>query len=314
MPVLQILPEIEKLTEKTVSNICIGLGEDEEQNKKIASICKDFSQKTNLTVILIKYEDSEKNSDLEDLTEKIVVKIQGFKGKGEIIFINTDQPERLLLNLVFLRNGFSGIRGSLSSSKFLSTLKSVFNSQFSKIPVFSRIALLETAEGGQFFYAPVGIDEANTLKSKIKVIRYAEKLIKLLGLEPKVSVLSGGRAGDAGRDKRVDQLMEEVHELENIYKDKELRLYNEQILIENAVKRKSSFILAPEGISGNLIYRTLVHLGNGKAYGAIYASIFFDFNKVLIDCSRIANPSEILGSLILSAGFSGLIQKQNENK
>jgi predicted methyltransferase MtxX (methanogen marker protein 4) len=191
----------------------------------------------------------------------------------------------------------------------LSILKSIFNSKFDKSPIFSRIALLETAGGDQFFYAPVGIDEANTLKNKIKVIRFAEKIIKLLGLEPKVSVLSGGRAGDTGRDKQVDQLIIEAQELENLFEDENIILHNEQILIENAIKRKSSFILAPEGISGNLIYRTLVHLGNGKAYGALYASIFFDFNKVLIDCSRVANPSEILGSLVLSAGFSGLIQK-----
>jgi predicted methyltransferase MtxX (methanogen marker protein 4) len=309
LPTGQILHEIEKFIKKSASNICIGLGEDKAQNKKISAICEEFSRKFDLTIILIRREDSEKKSDLKDVAEKLVAKIRGFKGKGKIFNINTDRPERLLLNLVFFGDNFSGIRGSLPSSKFLSSLKSIFNSQFNKTPTFSRIALLETAEGDQFFFAPVGIDEAKTMKSKTKVIRYADKLIKLLRLEPKVSVLSGGRAGDTGRDTRVDQLMKEAQELEKLFKDEDLKLYNEQILIENAIKRKSSFILAPEGISGNLIYRTLVHLGNGKAYGALYASIFFDFNKILIDCSRIAKTTEILGSLILSAGFSGLIQK-----
>ncbi len=71
-------------------------------------------------------------------------------------------------------------------------------------------------------------------------------------------------------------------------------------MIEKAIENKSNLILAPNGISGNLIYRTLVHLGGGKAYGAIYMGI--DYN--IIDTSRVGDFSEIYGGFILALAKS----------
>ncbi|MFX1345221.1 MAG: phosphotransacetylase, partial [Promethearchaeota archaeon] len=61
-----------------------------------------------------------------------------------------------------------------------------------------------------------------------------------------------------------------------------------------------NIIIAPDGISGNLIYRTLVHLGGGKAYGAIYMNL----EKVIIDTSRVGELSEIQGALLLALSLS----------
>jgi len=63
---------------------------------------------------------------------------------------------------------------------------------------------------------------------------------------------------------------------------------------------KSNLIIAPDGISGNLIYRTLVHLGGGKAYGAIYMGI----DKTIIDTSRVGNHSEFYGALVLALALN----------
>jgi predicted methyltransferase MtxX (methanogen marker protein 4) len=57
-----------------------------------------------------------------------------------------------------------------------------------------------------------------------------------------------------------------------------------EILIEDAVGT-SGMILAPDGIAGNLIFRTLVFLGGGSAYGAPVVNI----DRIFVDTSR-ASP------------------------
>ena len=79
-----------------------------------------------------------------------------------------------------------------------------------------------------------------------------------------------------------------------------IHITHDEILIENAIANKSNLIIAPDGISGNLIYRTLVHLGGGKAYGAIYMGL----EKIIIDTSRVGGLSEIQGALILALALS----------
>ncbi|MEJ2279092.1 MAG: phosphate acyltransferase [Candidatus Lokiarchaeota archaeon] len=82
--------------------------------------------------------------------------------------------------------------------------------------------------------------------------------------------------------------------------DPKLLISHDQILIEDAIDNKANLIIAPDGISGNLIYRTLVHLGGGKAYGAIYMNI----DRTIIDTSRVGNLSEINGALLLALALT----------
>jgi putative methanogen marker protein 4 len=189
------------------------------------------------------------------------------------------------------------IRGSISSGDFLKSLKRII-----KPNIINRLALLETVDGHQFFYGPVGIDECNNVYEKIEFIENAIKQLKLLSIEPTISVLSGGRKGDVGRNEDVDisiqNAEETVKEMKKRYPS--LTISHDEILIENAVKKKSNVIIAPNGISGNLIYRTLVHLGGGKAYGAIYMNL----ENVIIDTSRVGEVSEIQGALLLALALS----------
>ena len=126
--------------------------------------------------------------------------------------------------------------------------------------------------------------------------------------------MSGGRFGDVGRNKNVDTTLKTA-ELLTTYFEKDAptkyHVSNDQILIESAVQN-ANFLLAPDGVSGNYIYRTLVFLGAGKAYGALYSSVYFKHQKVLIDTSRVAMDTEIEGSLIQAAGFTKLIQAKNK--
>ncbi|MFW9938139.1 MAG: phosphate acyltransferase, partial [Candidatus Thorarchaeota archaeon] len=156
----------------------------------------------------------------------------------------------------------------------------------------------ETVKGYQFFFGPVGIDECTDIEKKIIFIEKALKQFKNLKLTPKISILSGGRLGDIGRNNHVDNTINIAKEIVDFFKDKykNLEINHNEILIENAIRNNANLIIAPDGISGNLIYRTLVHLGGGKAYGAIYMGL----DHVIIDTSRVGSQSEIYGALIIA--------------
>jgi putative methanogen marker protein 4 len=215
----------------------------------------------------------------------------------DIKLIKAENVEAEIFNFVESKQIESVIRGSLSSSMFINEVKTRYNT-----PNLNRLALLETVSGFQFFFAPVGIDECSNLKEKQIFIENAIKFLTSIGIDPKVSILSGGREGDKGRDKVVDASLEESHKLIEHFNQNYpyIKVYHDEILIENAITRKSNLIIAPDGISGNLVYRTLVHLGGGKAYGAIYLGL----KTLIIDTSRVGNTSEIEGALRIAKAFS----------
>ena len=185
----------------------------------------------------------------------------------------------------------------MGSNKFLKSLKTSLN-----ISEIARLALLETYKGQQFFFGPVGIDECNNIKSKKIFIEKAIKILEGLNLKPKISILSGGRVGDLDRNPDVDKSINEAKELVNDFKleHPKLEINHNEILIEKAIINKSNLVIAPNGISGNLIYRTLVHLGGGKAYGAIYMGI----GHIIIDTSRVGVFSEIYGGFIFALALT----------
>jgi predicted methyltransferase MtxX (methanogen marker protein 4) len=170
------------------------------------------------------------------------------------------------------------------------------------ISEINRLALLETNSGHQFFFGPVGVDECNNLNDKKLFVEKSLTELSTLNIEPKISILSGGRLGDIGRNADIDKNIKEAQELVDFFKleKPDVEIEHTEILIEKAIENKSNLILAPNGVSGNLIYRTLVHLGGGKAYGAIYMGI--DYN--IIDTSRVGDFSEIYGGFILALAKS----------
>jgi putative methanogen marker protein 4 len=209
--------------------------------------------------------------------------------------IVSDDPEA---DLVRLLDGQVNavVRGSLGASRVLTTLKTRF-----KLPFTSRLALLETPSKDSFFFAPVGIDEGRNVKEKLYFIREGVKIIQSLGSTPKVAVLSGGRISDIGRDKRVD---DSIKEAENVLKEarkenSNIDIKHYEILIEDAIADKANLIIAPDGISGNLSYRTLIHLGGGASYGAPYLGL----PKPMIDTSRAAPVGEYVGAIAFASAL-----------
>lgn len=281
MTILEIFESKAKLNE---AQIGIGLGQSKEQNLKILEACLEFLEAYKSKILIFGNEiaiDHLKNNN------------EHIENHEYIDLITSKEPEQEIIN--FLSNNMINavIRGSLSSSKFLKKLKLELN-----ISEVNRLALLETYSGFQFFYGPVGIDECNDIDSKLIFVNKAINEMQSLNIEPKISILSGGRLSDIGRDPKVDKTITIAEEVVDHIKKEHpsLEINHDEILIEKAISNKSNLIIAPDGLSGNLIYRTLVHLGDGKAYGAIY----MDLHKIIIDTSRVGKISELKGALLLA--------------
>ena len=285
---MSILEKFYQRAKDIEAKIGIGLGDSEVHNNKILqAVISTLEQKSNS----IFFFGSRKSID-QISNNKLFI-----NNNESITLVKSDEPTSEILNFLKTEQISSVVRGNLGSTKFLLGLQSILN-----ILEINRLALLETFTGYQFFFGPVGIDECNDLGSKTIFVNKAIKEIKALNLEPRISILSGGRIGDIGRNPMVDNSIEEAQKVVDHFKDKypSLMIEHSEILIENAIAKKSNLIIAPDGILGNLIYRTLVHLGGGKAYGAIY----MDIDHAIVDTSRVGDISEIRGALILAQSLS----------
>ena len=283
---MTILEKFTSLAKGKEGNIGIGLGEDKTHNLKILNAALSFikDNKANTHIFGDK-------TQINHLSNEV-----GYQeNKSRITLIKCEDSEDVIIDSLNEGKIDAIVRGSLSSSKFLKNVKNKL-----KISEINRLTLLEAFDGFQFFYGPVGIDECNNFEKKVAFIKMAIKVLNSLSINPKISILSGGRASDAGRDAHVDETIkiaeEVVKHFKNENSDTSISISHDEILIENAIEKKANLIIAPEGISGNLIYRTLVHLGSGKAYGAIY----MDINRIIIDTSRVGKLSEIIGAFKLA--------------
>lgn len=167
----------------------------------------------------------------------------------------------------------AAVRGSLNASKIMGRLKV-------KYPEILRSSLLEV-HGHRFLLAPVGIDEGGTVSQKVQIINAGAEFLFKLGIKPEIAVLSGGRAQDKGRSQKIDDSIAEGELVTAITRNK-YPVKHYFILIEDAIKDGSNFILAPDGITGNLIFRSLVLVGGMKSYGALTLGI----KEIFIDTSR----------------------------
>ena len=285
---MSILDIFTSKLEGKITNIGIGLGDSEAHNLKILKATLKLLEINKSSVYFFG-----NKSSINEISKNTLYN----NNSKRIVLIDSKEPESEILKYLDKELISCVVRGSLGSSKFLQKLKTLL-----KISDIARLALLETYKGQQFFFGPVGIDECNNIKSKKIFLEKATKILESLNLKSKISILSGGRVGDLGRNPDVDKSINEAKELVDYFKleHPKLEINHNEILIEKAINDKSNLIIAPNGISGNLIYRTLVHLGGGKAYGAI----FMDIGYIIIDTSRVGDFSEIYGGFILALALT----------
>ena len=202
---------------------------------------------------------------------KVRDSVKGIEGYATVY---TD-PEKLVNDLISGEID-AAVRGDMSSSVLLPLLKRKMG-----VPELERIVLLEPAGGKLVIAAPVGIDEGWTVDQKYNLAIKSIGLMKKLGMGTRIAVMSGGRKDDIGRHPTVDNTIRDALELVDRLNAEGYDAYHAEILIEDAVK-DADLIIAPDGISGNLIFRTMHLIGGALALGAPIINI----DKVFIDTSR----------------------------
>jgi putative methanogen marker protein 4 len=250
---LSLLSDIELKAKKNHARIGLGIGRISEKIIRSAESASEFA-----SVVLIGNE-------------------KEIKAIGTYLeIIHSDEAPKKLVELLISGKIDGAVRGTLGAIKTLSELKRSFNTN-----KLYRVALLETANGKLFLLAPVGIDEGNSIDDKVELVKRGVGYLGRLGVKIKVGVLSGGRFEDKGRGETIDRTLEEAQIVTQKLCELGIEAKDYSILIEDAVE-EANFILAPDGISGNLIFRTLVFLGGGYGHGA---PVLMD--KVFVDTSRV---------------------------
>ncbi len=199
-------------------------------------------------------------------------------------------PEKALVRMLSDGSVDAAVRGNLSARATLPILKSAFNCKN-----LYRITLMEI-QGRLVMLAPVGIDEGDTLEDLVNFAMKGLDVAKLLGMRYKVGIISGGRLEDSGRSPKIDGLLAFCNSLKQKIEELGLEAENFGIEIERAVKSGAAMILVPDGIIGNIIFRSLVLVANIDSFGA-YASAL---PKVYVDTSR-AKESYLLPLVFASA-------------
>ncbi|MDD1691067.1 MAG: methanogenesis marker protein Mmp4/MtxX [Methanoregula sp.] len=208
------------------------------------------------------------------------------RGHPHVRLTESSNPDATLVSDLMTGTINAAVRGSLPGEITLQMLKAAAG-----VTHLERVALLETAGGKKFMFAPVGIAEGWTVTDKIALIQKGRVLARRFGLSEQVGVLSGGRFGGVGWHSVVDRSMADA---ELVAKLSGAAHY--EFRIEDAIK-SCGLIIAPDGISGNLIFRTLAYLGAGYGHGAPVVNI----DKIFVDSSR-AQP-DYRNALLLAASL-----------
>lgn len=214
------------------------------------------------------------------------VQANELSGSASVAIRESEHPEIALISDLMTGKIDAAVRGTLPANATLKELKSQAH-----VDHLERIALLETAHGKKFFFSPVGIDEGWTVADKIELIKKGKKIAQRFGLPEKTGVLSGGRFGDVGRHEIVDRSMADAELVARLS-----GAQHYEILIEDAIET-CGLIIAPDGISGNLVFRTLTFLGAGFGHGAPVVNI----DRIFVDTSR-ASP-DYTNALMLAAAL-----------
>ncbi|MGZ4944939.1 MAG: methanogenesis marker protein Mmp4/MtxX, partial [Halobacteriota archaeon] len=221
----------------------------------------------------------------------------GTRGETGQEVVLTSEPERELVAMLVDGTIDAAVRGTISARKTLQELK-----QQTGAGQVCRSALLSTPDGQQFFLLPVGIDEGVSMLERARLVVKTAELLSALGVVPTVGVLSGGRSEDKGRTEAVDATLASAEVLTNQLQNIGIATTNYSILIEDAVK-SSNILVAPDGIIGNLIFRTLVFLGGGKGHGAP----FFGIPHTFVDTSR--SGAAFADAILIACALSNVARR-----
>jgi putative methanogen marker protein 4 len=186
------------------------------------------------------------------------------------------------------------VRGTLGSQEVLLRVRKEFG-----LGSIMRTSLMEDMSGRPFMLTPVGIDEGRDMSSKLELVQSTISYFKGSGWRLKVGVLSKGRTEDSGRGPDIEASLKEGDRITRILTRRGISAKHFTILLEDAIEG-SDIVLAPDGVSGNLIFRSLHLVAGARSYGAPV----LNSPRVFVDTSRAR--SDFLGPVLLTAGIIGL--------
>jgi predicted methyltransferase MtxX (methanogen marker protein 4) len=160
-----------------------------------------------------------------------------------------------------------------------------------------RVAVLGDPAGKPLLLAPVGIDEGKDMMARLEIVRSAVVYFSPMGWSPSIGVLSKGRIDDIGRGDEIRTSLADGEKLIQKLRGDGLDATHYSILVEEAA-RACDMVVAPDGVSGNLIFRALHFLGSWRAYGAPVLNL----TKVFVDTSRA--KADFSDSVLMAAGLA----------
>nr|QBL54637.1 MtxX [uncultured archaeon] len=274
-----LIEKIKNGAKSSYAKVAIGVGSEQSdyQQKIIESVGKSLEY---ARIVLVGNEKC-----FEKCTSK------------EVEIVHSSYPEKEMVELLLNGEIDACVRGALKATKMLFEIKEQM-----KPKKIGRVALLRAHDGHEFLFAPVGIDEGYDVSDKIFLLKEGVKLANKLGIEPKIAVLSGGRAEDRGRSEFVDRTIDDAERVISMAKRDGIarNIKHYHILIEDAIREKADFLLAPDGVSGNLIFRTLTFLGGEYGYGAPFVGL----NRLIVDTSRAQSSGEYTIAIALASFLS----------
>lgn len=182
----------------------------------------------------------------------------------------------------------AAVRGDMASARLLPLIRKSLG-----LDRLQRTVIMGY-RGKVIMVAPVGIDEGWAVEDRVTMAERSEALMKRLGCgDVRIAVMSGGRNDDVGRNEAVDKTLNEAREVVMQLNRDGRTSYDAQILIEDAVE-DADLIIAPNGITGNLIFRTMHFIGNCPAFGAPLVNT----DKIFVDTSRV--KTDYTDSIILA--------------
>ena len=131
-----------------------------------------------------------------------------------------------------------------------------------------RLSLFLTHKNQFIFTAPCGPDPPEGLEDLAFCVRSGLSLLRRLGIEPKIGLISGGRAGDLGRSAAVDQTIHNAESLLILLQNENIAAKHYTILIEDAVNA-ADFLILPDSLSGEMILKTVSGIGSGREIGNV---------------------------------------------
>lgn len=209
---------------------------------------------------------------------------------GGLECTHSKEPCKELVQLLASGEIDGAVRGNLPAGRTMRCLAEQFGVRV------RRLALLELS-GWAFMLGPVGIDEGESMSDRLELVLGGAQFLENLGVCPKAAVLSGGRIEDRGRCERVDRSLAEGELIAARVREAGIEVTHRGILIESC--RGDDIVIAPEGVSGNLIFRTLLLLCKAQSYGA---PVLMD--RIFIDSSRARGGFD--GPVMLASALAGM--------